>query len=526
MATNSELRQISVRSVTSTTGTYNEDWIALFDSLSIPAGTFDERFIQYLQAQTSLSTTNLPDLMAAFAQQNGVQMWSELGTFDAGGGIPATNASATIYDGANDHTNWATTPVAVGTNTLISRKSDNAINLSCGVINLNSAPILASAGLVGIMWSVSATATEIRTITGAGPGVSVTGAGVAGMNASGCMAVVFNADGVAMSLLDILSASSMTFGRSNPSSNYLQADVTGWATIAAARDWSADEPYFWNTAPGAGESNVRNPGDNGEKHFQGTTPAQANWDPSATHLNNRGSGVNGTGSNSGDGVSSGTWSPDYVPPPVTPATIAFITGSSFGSGNVSVPDYTFGAFPMGSVGTKRTIGIGFCLEGAGAVAGITLGGVTMTIIDQDVSDGIYVGIARLEIPASDTDTTKAVVVTCTTATGSSCGIIGHEIVTETPVQSDSQIAAGGTTQTISAGQLTVPANGVALCMAAVHLPSNTCTWTGATETADDEQAFRHSRSTAIIESVPGESPEIVAAWTGGGGRMIGAAWGP
>ena len=32
MATNSEAKQASVRGVTSTTGTFNEDWLALFNA--------------------------------------------------------------------------------------------------------------------------------------------------------------------------------------------------------------------------------------------------------------------------------------------------------------------------------------------------------------------------------------------------------------------------------------------------------------------------------------------------------------
>ena len=40
MATNPEAKQASVRGVTSTTGTFNEDWLALFNARSIGAGTY------------------------------------------------------------------------------------------------------------------------------------------------------------------------------------------------------------------------------------------------------------------------------------------------------------------------------------------------------------------------------------------------------------------------------------------------------------------------------------------------------
>ena len=45
MASNSEARQTAIRTVTSTTGTYDEDWLALFTARSIPAGTFNERLL-------------------------------------------------------------------------------------------------------------------------------------------------------------------------------------------------------------------------------------------------------------------------------------------------------------------------------------------------------------------------------------------------------------------------------------------------------------------------------------------------
>ena len=45
MTTNSEARQIAIRAVTSTTALHNEDWIALFNTRSITAGTFNERLL-------------------------------------------------------------------------------------------------------------------------------------------------------------------------------------------------------------------------------------------------------------------------------------------------------------------------------------------------------------------------------------------------------------------------------------------------------------------------------------------------
>lgn len=81
MSTNQELRQISIRAVTSTTGTVMEDWIALFVVYSMPTGAFDERMARYLQAELGSSAVNLPELQQEFAEGQGFSNWSSMGTF-------------------------------------------------------------------------------------------------------------------------------------------------------------------------------------------------------------------------------------------------------------------------------------------------------------------------------------------------------------------------------------------------------------------------------------------------------------
>lgn len=83
---NQSLRQASVRAVTSTTGTYEEDFLALFDNDGIAAGTFNERFYLWLAGKTSLTGRTLDELMNAFAVSQGVSDWNSLGTFDASDG--------------------------------------------------------------------------------------------------------------------------------------------------------------------------------------------------------------------------------------------------------------------------------------------------------------------------------------------------------------------------------------------------------------------------------------------------------
>ena len=67
MATNQSDRQSTVRSATGTTYNYEGDWHALFDLGAIPAGDFNGRFLQWLNAQLSSSYTEINGAMAAYA---------------------------------------------------------------------------------------------------------------------------------------------------------------------------------------------------------------------------------------------------------------------------------------------------------------------------------------------------------------------------------------------------------------------------------------------------------------------------
>jgi len=78
---NQSLRQESVRAVTSTAYDYNGDWIALFNARSIPAGSFENRMLAYINGQLLSNYTNVNDAMRAFAVANSAPSWNELGTF-------------------------------------------------------------------------------------------------------------------------------------------------------------------------------------------------------------------------------------------------------------------------------------------------------------------------------------------------------------------------------------------------------------------------------------------------------------
>ena len=70
--------QASIRSLTGTTGTYQEDWHALFDLGGIASGTFNERQLAWINAELMQTNTNLPDARAAYAAASSVARWDDV----------------------------------------------------------------------------------------------------------------------------------------------------------------------------------------------------------------------------------------------------------------------------------------------------------------------------------------------------------------------------------------------------------------------------------------------------------------
>jgi hypothetical protein len=83
MSSNQEKRQASVRAVTGTAYTHNEDWLALFAADGITSGTFDDRMLAWCNAKLSSNYANVNDAIKAYAGSKSAASWSELGTFDA-----------------------------------------------------------------------------------------------------------------------------------------------------------------------------------------------------------------------------------------------------------------------------------------------------------------------------------------------------------------------------------------------------------------------------------------------------------
>ena len=78
------LRQASAygASLFPTASNYNEDLMRLFDAEGIPAGTFNERQLRFINERLTASYTNLTEAMQAFADSKSFYNWSTLGTLD------------------------------------------------------------------------------------------------------------------------------------------------------------------------------------------------------------------------------------------------------------------------------------------------------------------------------------------------------------------------------------------------------------------------------------------------------------
>lgn len=78
------LRQASARDLSgfATETNYNEDLLRLFDAQSIPAGTFNERQLRWINAVMVASYTNLDEAMQAYATSQGAYNWSALGALE------------------------------------------------------------------------------------------------------------------------------------------------------------------------------------------------------------------------------------------------------------------------------------------------------------------------------------------------------------------------------------------------------------------------------------------------------------
>ena len=98
MTTNQEGLHATVRALTSTERSYNEDWHALFDDEGIAAGPFDSRMLAWINATLSTSYTNVNEAMQAFAVEQGFANWASMNTFESGFSLSSLPNVAALYE--------------------------------------------------------------------------------------------------------------------------------------------------------------------------------------------------------------------------------------------------------------------------------------------------------------------------------------------------------------------------------------------------------------------------------------------
>jgi hypothetical protein len=75
------LRHAALRASTGTTWTYEGDWLARFNALGTPAGTYNERMLSYINTKLGTSYTEINGAMRALAENQSGKEFQGLGTF-------------------------------------------------------------------------------------------------------------------------------------------------------------------------------------------------------------------------------------------------------------------------------------------------------------------------------------------------------------------------------------------------------------------------------------------------------------
>jgi hypothetical protein len=163
---NQEKRQQSVRAITGTALTYNEDWLALFASAGITSGTVDDRMLAWCNARLGTSYTNVNDAMRAFAVSKGATRWDELGTFTVT--PPDLLNGAGSFDSA---TGWT-----LGAGFSISGGVLNS-NGSSGDSSTTRSPGLTPGALYRVSYTITRISGSMRVQSGAGVGATRSASG-------------------------------------------------------------------------------------------------------------------------------------------------------------------------------------------------------------------------------------------------------------------------------------------------------------------------------------------------------------
>ena len=457
-------------------------------------------------------------------------------------GVLATQVPAVVHDGTTNELRWTTaSPVTTNTKITVSRTATNTIQIQLGIPSLfTTETALVADGPMAIFWSADPTATQIG-IKSASKQQIVAGTGVAGITAqSGVVFLTFGVDDQAMVLhVNEDSPDRMAIGSDEVLGNRFDGEVHGSGCIGSFIDWNANTQenlnYLWNNAPGAGESNIRDPSVNGANWFVDTAPQQCNADHAATYSTNRGTGANANSVSAfTDATSPGNWSPKYEP-----ATGATIERTDSDESSADQTTYTFTGKSLGVAAADRFIAVaitGRSTNGARLLSNVVINSVTAAVASDGTTNafreqgfGTTRSHSAIYIAAVPTGATGDIVVTWD-GQNAACSV---EVYRMTGIVSATctDVAENGTGT--ASNELfvncTVNDGGIAIGVCSVASGGQTNTWTNITEDIDKEMVGGgECRSTAFELYATGGSPvDTRYQWTGGSntGGVV-ASWPP
>lgn len=102
MATNQEGRLSSVQILTGTALGYQGDWLTLFANEGFTTGTWNERFLGWINGRLGTSYASLQTAMEAYAANLGYTRWSDIPSISAAPslGVLASDGAAVLASDA------------------------------------------------------------------------------------------------------------------------------------------------------------------------------------------------------------------------------------------------------------------------------------------------------------------------------------------------------------------------------------------------------------------------------------------
>lgn len=149
------LRQASARAISGFApgANYNEDLLRLFDAQGIPAGTFDERQLRWINARLGSSYTNLREAMQVYAVGQGAYNWSAMGSLENTVNFTRAMPSGSTYT----RTGAATGLTAAGLLTAFAadapQRTDRGLAIEPAGTNLLLNSVFAGGGAAPTSWT-------------------------------------------------------------------------------------------------------------------------------------------------------------------------------------------------------------------------------------------------------------------------------------------------------------------------------------------------------------------------------------